>query len=404
MSFWILTFLMALAVAALLLRALTRPRAGGLAAADYDIAVYRAQLDEVDRDLDRGVIGPEAAERARVEISRRILDADRARTDRAAGDAPRWAARLGIALAVLVPVAGAFGTYLWLGAPGYGDLALKDRLAQAAAFRENRPGQAAAEAGQPPAPAPEVAEDYAALVEQLRQTVAGRQDDPRGWQLLAENEANLGNFAAAHAAQKRLVDLKGAEATAADWTQLAEFYVMAAGGYVSPEAEAALDAALALDPGNGAARYYAGVMYAQTGRPDLAFRIWRELLEAGPSDAPWIAPIRAQIEEAAFRAGARFSLPPEGALPGPSAGDMAAAQDMSPEERQQMIRGMVEGLAARLAAQGGAPEEWARLIGALAVLGETERARAIYAEAEGVFAADPAGLATVRSAAEGAGL
>ena len=39
-----------------------------------------------------------------------------------------------------------------------------------------------------------------------------------------------------------------------------------------------------------------------------------------------------------------------------------------------------------LATEGGPPEDWARLIGALGVLGQTERAEAIAAEARVVFA------------------
>ncbi|WP_108258339.1 hypothetical protein [Mangrovicoccus ximenensis] len=77
---------------------------------------------------------------------------------------------------------------------------------------------------------------------------------------------------------------------------------------------------------------------------------------------------------------------------------------MTDGDRQAMIRGMVEGLAGRLADQGGSPEEWARLIGALGVLGETERAQDIYGEARTVFAADPEGLAKVDAAAQQAGL
>ena len=69
-----------------------------------------------------------------------------------------------------------------------------------------------------------------------------------------------------------------------------------------------------------------------------------------------------------------------------------------------MVRGMVEGLSDRLATQGGAPEEWARLIQALGVLGETDRAEAIWTEAAEVFAGDAAALATVTAAAEQAGL
>ena len=82
-----------------------------------------------------------------------------------------------------------------------------------------------------------------------------------------------------------------------------------------------------------------------------------------------------------------------------SAADMAAAADMTSGERQQMIGNMVEGLAARLSNQGGTPEEWARLINALGVLGQADRARSIWAEARQVFADQPDAMAQIDAAA-----
>ena len=137
----------------------------------------------------------------------------------------------------------------------------------------------------------------------------------------------------------------------------------------------------------------------------MAFSLWRALLTEGPADAPWMGPIREQIEELAWRAGEhRFQLPPEQALPGPSQADMANAAEMSDEDRQAMIRGMVDRLSDRLASEGGTPEEWARLIGALGVLGDTDRAKTIWAEAQTVFAGKDDALATIRAAAEQAGV
>ncbi|MBD3764142.1 MAG: c-type cytochrome biogenesis protein CcmI, partial [Rhodobacterales bacterium] len=78
--------------------------------------------------------------------------------------------------------------------------------------------------------------------------------------------------------------------------------------------------------------------------------------------------------------------------------------DMTEEERQAMIRSMVDGLAERLATEGGGAQDWARLIGALGVLGDTDRARTIWAEAQGVFADRPEDLAAVRAAARQAGV
>ncbi len=292
-----------------------------------------------------------------------------------------------------------------LGAPGYPDLPMSERLARAETFRAERPSQAEAmaEAVLPERPEPDP--DYATLMERLRDAVAANPDDIAGQRLLARNEAVLGNFAAAAEAQARVIALAGDAATATDYAALADSYIIATGGYVSPEAEQALASALERDPKNGTARFYMGLMWAQTGRPDLAFRFWRGLLEEGPEDAPWIAPIRSRIGMLAAAAGVDYAPPPApGAGPGPDAADVAAAAEMSAEDRQDMIRSMVDRLSDRLATEGGPPEDWARLISSLGVLGDAERAAKIWAEAQTVFAGNEAGLATVRAAAGQAGV
>lgn len=69
-----------------------------------------------------------------------------------------------------------------------------------------------------------------------------------------------------------------------------------------------------------------------------------------------------------------------------------------------MIRSMVDSLSDRLASQGGPAGDWARLIGALVVLGDVDQAQAIWTEAQTVFARDAEGLALLQAAAQQAGL
>jgi cytochrome c-type biogenesis protein CcmH len=97
-----------------------------------------------------------------------------------------------------------------------------------------------------------------ALVAQLRTIMEQRPDDAQGMALLASNEAALGNFRAARIAQERLIEILGEDAEGAHFIDLAEMMILAAGGYVSPEAEAALSRGLEMEPRNGTARYYAG--------------------------------------------------------------------------------------------------------------------------------------------------
>lgn len=66
-----------------------------------------------------------------------------------------------------------------------------------------------------------------------------------------------------------------------------------------------------------------------------------------------------------------------------------------------MIGGMVDRLAARLAADGGPPQDWARLVRSLRVLGREAEAAEIAGEARRAFAADDAARALIEAAATG---
>lgn len=407
MLFWIIVACLAVLVAGLVVFALVRGGRGEEPAAAYDLRVYRDQLKEIDRDLARGIIAPEDAERMKTEVSRRVLEADRAlqRAEATGQDDPSGARYVAAGFAILV-IGGAVWLYPRIGVPGYPDLPMSSRLAMAEEAMANRPSQdeAVAAALANRGPAPQVDPRYAELMDRLRQVVAERPNDVEGLALLARNEAAMGDPAAGAAAQRRLVALKGDQATAGDYAALADLMVLAAGGIVTPEAEAVLNEVLRRDGQNGTARYYVGLLMAQTGRPDRAFRIWDNLLKTSDPAAPWVPALMAQMPELARYAGQEFEPPARITAPGPSEADIAAASEMTAEERDDMIRGMVAGLSDRLATEGGSPEEWARLIGALGVLGETEQAAAIWAEAQGVFAAYPEMLATVRAAAERAGV
>ncbi len=413
MTFWIITIAMALIVTALLVLAILRSRPQddtGEPAAGYDLQVYREQLREIDRDLARGVIGQADAERVRVEVSRRILAADaRAQSGTRGQDRTKGPARAMAAAVALVTIAGTVLLYRGLGAPGYGDLGQKLRIELARQSYESRPAQEEAEAQAPPNLPVELDEEYKAVIEKLRIKVAGQPDDLQGQVLLALHEARSGNLVAARTAQARVLELMGDAAGAEEYAQYGELLIIAANGYVSPQAEAALRAALDRDPAHGPARYYWGLMLAQTGRPDLAFRLWDSTLRQGPPDAPWLEPIRGLIGEMAWRAGINdYEIPaaPPAApsLAGPTSEDVDAAAGMSEQDRRTMIRGMVERLSDRLASDGGSAAEWARLIGALGVLGDMERAQTVYDEAKLAFAADAAAQSTLRDAADRAGL
>lgn len=63
---------------------------------------------------------------------------------------------------------------------------------------------------------------------------------------------------------------------------------------------------------------------------------------------------------------------------GPTREDMAAAAEMTQEERDDMVAGMVAGLAARLEEQPNDLDGWVMLVRSYSVMGEKEKARAAY--------------------------
>ncbi|MFN4058933.1 MAG: c-type cytochrome biogenesis protein CcmI [Roseinatronobacter sp.] len=399
-----------LMVGAVLVRAVMRAGASEVAGMrERSLQVYRDQLAEVERDLERGTLQSSEAERLRLEISRRILDVDKSgRADLRAGPAGARIAALGV---ILVALAGSAFLYLGIGAAGYPDMPLAQRHADALEARRNRPSQAVLEAqflAAFPDPEPfEGRDTLEGMVAQLREALARRPDDATGFTLLAQNEARLGNMAAAIAAQVRVIEIKGDAVTAPDLAFLLDLMALATGGVVSPEAEAVIERALRLDPAEPIALYYLGRMYAQTGRPDMTFRVWRRLHEVSRRDDPWMPEIRAALPDLSRISGEpRWTLPPLPAVTsaGPSAAEIEAAAEMSPEDRMAMIEQMVDGLMARLANDGGTAQDWAQLVRALTVLDRRDQAQTILQEARTVFAARADDLALINDMARAVGL
>jgi cytochrome c-type biogenesis protein CcmH len=372
-----------------------------------DLKFYKSQLSEIEKDIAKGAIGREEAEQIKVEISRRILKNKNQSlfkfSFQSANSRLKFAFILGGFISFL-----SFGLYSSLGSLGYFDFSQKNRIEAAKLLKETRPSQqeawdALSDEKTINTPEGEKGE----IITKLRKISQERPNDITGLRYLVRTEASLNNFENAAIAQMSLVKLLGEQVLTEDLYQLAELMVISLNGYVSPEAEALFRKVLAKDDDNGGALYYLGLMYANLDRPDLSFEIWRKLLNRGPGDAPWVPLIRHQIMEVAWRAGKnRYELPPETKIPpnGPTQADIEASDEMAADERQEMISNMVEGLASRLASEGGTSDEWARLIKALSVLGDSDRAKKIWAEALNIYSNSPADLRAINNIAKEIGI
>ncbi len=390
--FWLFAILLFLITIFALLRPLLRS-SNTIDTTSNDMQVYKDQLDEIASDVARDIISKDDAQSLQAEISRRLL---KAADDRSPPRPPPSCNPKLISLTIAaVLTAFSFLFYAQLGTPTLPDAPFGLRLADVAAARAMRPSQDQAEISAALAPVTINADDLA-LLQKLEAALASRPNDLRGHELLAQTQAQLGLWTKARVSQQQVLRIKGDAATGPDHFLLGEYMVYAANGNVSPEAEQAFASGLTLDPQNPRGRYFSGLALAQGGRPDLAFRLWSGLLAEGPPDAPWIAAIQNDLPQLARDAGRPM---PEFAA-GPDAAAIAQAAEMSQADRTAMIGTMVQGLATRLQSQGGTVEEWAQLIRAYGVLGETANASKAWEQAKTIFAGDQNKLALLLQAAQ----
>jgi len=317
-----------------------------------EAAVYRDQLAEIDRDVASGLIGSSEADAARVEISRRLLAAaDTRRDPPVASSNLKWRRTVAVVALVGLPVL-AIAIYLPLGSPGLGDFPLAQR-----------------------ARAPAAAQSVDSLLAQVEAHLEKDPTDGRGWSVLAPVLARLGRYDEAVRAYRNSITYNGDSAERR--ADLGEAIAGAAGGVVTAEAKAEFERAIALNGEAVKANYFLGLAAEQDGRSAEAASIWRTMLAKAPPDAPW----RPLLQAALARVGTSGA-------PALSDGAVAAAKEMNGTDRDAMIRGMVERLAARLKQNGGDVDGWLRLVRAYMVMGDRDKARGALAEARQAVAND----------------
>lgn len=331
--------------------------------AEYDLRVYRHQLDELRNDLERGTISAEEEASARTEIERRILatgTADESRP-RATPATPRLVGAM--AAAIGIPAL-ASGLYLHLGSPQSPDRPIDDRSTTATH----------------PAPA----DDPRTAVSRLRARLARGSGSLADWLLLGRSYTIMRRFDDAVAAYRQADGLRPDDPDV--MTALGEALVLAAGGAVTPESEAVFRRAHALDGGLPGPRFYMGLARAQAGRPRDAYDIWLALAIDSEPDAPWLPRLTARLEELGAELGkdvaAELRDVPAGRTDGgpvpargPAREDVEAAAGMSAGDRAEMIRGMVARLAERLEENPEDVQGWIMLARSYRVLDQPEKAR-----------------------------
>jgi cytochrome c-type biogenesis protein CcmH len=340
-----------------------------------DVAVYRDQLAEIERDRAVGLIGENEAAGAQVEISRRLIAAADAQAAMPAdAAAATWRRRAAAVAALTLLPLGAAALYLALGSPSLPDQPLAARVAGAR--------------GNP---------SIDTLIAQVEDHLSGHPEDGRGWEVIAPVYLRLGRFDEAVKARRNAVKLNGA--TAERESALGEALVFAANGVVTAEAKAAFERAIALDANGVQARYFLGLAAEQDGDRTQAAATWRALIAAAPPDAPWLDLLRSALARVERGAGAAAA-----AGSSTDASDDQAAVQLSPEQRKAMIEGMVSRLSERLHRDGADVDGWLRLVRSYMVLGEPDKARAAVVDARRALAGDAVKLRRLDDLLRGLGL
>ena len=366
--------------------------------AGSDLAVYRDQLAEIKRDRLSGLIGEAEAKAAHVEVSRRLLaaaDAAEAQSENSPATDSLHRRRMAALITLLALPVGTFALYLLVGSP--------NEPAQPLAARLNTPMEK---------------RSLPALVAKVEDHLAQNPQDGRGWQVLAPIYMRMGRFDDAIKAWRNTLRLMGE--TADGQADLGEALVGAANGVVTAEAASAFDRALALDAHNVKGLFFTGLSAEQDGKRERAAAIWRDLLHNAPAGAPWIGLVQkslAQLEPnaapdnpsiAADNAMAGPSTGPsvaaDNASVGPTADQIAVAQDLTPQDRADMIRTMVERLAQRLTQDGSDVDGWLRLIRSYVVLGERDKALSAAARARQALAGADDKVRRIDALVKGLGL
>lgn len=217
------------------------------------------------------------------------------------------------------------------------------------------------------------------LVNQLKEILKNRPNDLKGYNLLVENSARIGDFQTAHKAFKHIIENINNTVNASDYSKLAELMIAASDGYVSIEAENNLIKSLHLDGSNKRARYYFGLLKLQKNELEEGYEIWKNLLTEESDESPWSILINQDIArlENLIASNNNFR----------SSKQIKKPTDLS-EDELDMIYGMVSNLNDRIENEGGSFDDWFKLIRSYLVLGENELAIERFNKAKDIFKKD----------------
>ncbi|WP_316859833.1 c-type cytochrome biogenesis protein CcmI [uncultured Cohaesibacter sp.] len=408
--FWTIAVGLTILTIAVAIYPLTRKAKQGESANAYDLTIYKSQLREIEGDVERGLIEAEEAEAARAEVARRLISAQdnlekegdedgkslSQLSDITLPDDRVGSIKLAVAAVVLIVPIISLGLYFSIGSPSLEGQPLEARLSK-----------------------PPQEQSLTELVASAERKLKQFPNQVEGWKQLAPIYARMRRTAEAIDAYRNILRLEGE--TVGTLSDLGEVLVIRDAGVVSSEAYGLFQRANQIDAKAPKPRFFLAIALGQSGDEVEAIKAWQSLVEDSEADAPWIsfannqiAALTKRLEAKVADAEAGQSTEDDGAPEGkktetgeevgPTREQVEASSEMSAEERQQMVEGMVANLADRLKTEGGTPDEWVRLIRAELVLNRPDMAAKTVAQAMDALQSDLDGLEKVKAAARSLGV
>jgi cytochrome c-type biogenesis protein CcmH len=207
-----------------------------------------------------------------------------------------------------------------------------------------------------------------------------------------------GKFQQAAEAFERAIRLQGE--TPERLGGFARATIMARDRIVTADAQRALERMLELDPKSIEPRVWLAIAKEQEGLLAAAETAYRKLLGEVGSQGPWREILQQRLTNITVQQGGEADLGTAPSAPEIEPGEMAKYRAMSPQERQEVINQMVDGLSARLKKDGKDLKGWMRLVRAYSVQGRASEASTALADARRNVAGDEKSLAELNALAQ----
>ena len=376
MLLWIIITLLTLIAIFAILPPLYLKRSPSISPAAHDLNVYKSQLAEIESDLEGGTINSSEAHAAKIEISRRILNAS-ADLENSSHESPNYSHAIVIySVVALIPIF-SIGIYLYSGSPEIPDMPIATRM--------NLPTEQ---------------QDISVLIAKVETRLAENPDDGQGWEVIAPIYLRLQQPEKAVIAYKNVIRLLGVNEKRL--SSLGEAIVLVNGGRVVPEAISIFNRAIDISADSTKSKFYLALGQSQSGENKRAVASWQELISNARGDEPWLETAKQQL--AALDLIQTKNNENTGMAPDLSEFNLEIFENIDTETRNEMIMGMVDGLYERLKIEGGSLDEWLQLINSQIVLGRVDEAQDSVNRALKNFSGDQNSLNKISAIAKAANL